>query len=174
MGEFGDLYAVTAEVALNFWVSNLRETMGWRQWSEVQDPIGLYLASVLGHFCQQSVDRKEILSDGYAPSDGEFRQFADLTQIAEMMMQQLTIGKSPRWMESAGAHILLYAGFFYRQNRGRHNIDFFSKMGVDCYRMAAVGERAKVMRLVAKGFRQYLFSFAELHRHLREKRYLIA
>jgi hypothetical protein len=70
---------------------------------------------VLGHFCLQSIDRADVLSPDYSPSELEFRQFADLTQIAEMMMQQLTSAKNPLWMESAGAHILLYAGFFQNQ-----------------------------------------------------------
>jgi hypothetical protein len=89
------------------------------------------------------------------------------------MMRQLTSAKNPLWMESAGAHILLYAGFFQNQNKGRHNIEFYSAMGRECYLMAAVGERAGIMKLMAKGFNQYLFHLANLHRHLQESRYLI-
>ena len=139
----------------------------------MRDSTGVYLASVLGHFCLQSIDRLAVLSPEYSCAETEFRQFADLTQIAEMMMQQLTSAKSPVWMESAGAHILLYAGFFQSQNRHRHNIGFFSSMGRDCYRMAAVGKREKMMKQVAAEFNQYLFLLANLHQHLRESRYLI-
>lgn len=170
---FEDLYGVTEEGALNFWVSHLHDTMGSQQWSRICDSTGVYLASVLGHFCLQSVDRQEILSPAYRPADQEFRQFADLTQIAELMMQQLTSAGNPLWMESAGAHILLYAGFFQNQNKNRHNIEFFSNMGRGCYLMAAVGKREKVMKLVAADFHQYLFHLAKLHQHLRESRYLI-
>ena len=74
---------------------------------------------------------------------------------------------------SAGAHILLYAGFFQSQNRHRHNIEFFATLGRDCYRMAAVGKRGKMMRLVAAEFSQYLFHLANVQRNLRESRYLI-
>ena len=77
------------------------------------------------------------------------------------------------WMEAAGAHILLYAGFFQDQNKDRHNIEFYSTMGRECYLMAAVGKRAGIMKLMAKGFSQYLFHLANLHRHLQESRYLI-
>jgi hypothetical protein len=115
----------------------------------------------------------EILSPDYSPSEGDFRQFADLTEIAEMMMRQLTSAKNPLWMESAGAHILLYAGFFQNQNKDRHNIEFYSAMGRECYLMAAVGKRARMMKLMAAGFHQYLFHLANLQRHLRESRYLI-
>jgi hypothetical protein len=170
---FEELYGVTEERALNFWASHLHEAIGNEQWSQIRDSTGVYLASVLGHFCLQSLDRMEVLSPDYSPGDGEFRQFADLTQIAEMMMRQLTSAKNPLWMESAGAHILLYAGFFQNQNKGRHNIEFYSAMGRECYLMAAVGKRAKMMKLMAAGFHQYLFLLAELHRHLRESRYLI-
>jgi hypothetical protein len=170
---FEQLYGVTEERALNFWASHLHETIGSKQWSEIRDSTGVYLASVLGHFCLQSVDRMELLSPDYSPGDGEFRQFADLTQIAELMMRQLTSAKNPLWMESAGAHILLYAGFFQDQNKDRHNIEFYSSMGRECYLMAAVGERAGIMKLMAKGFNQYLFHLANLHRHLQESRYLI-
>ena len=170
---FEDLYGVTEERVLNFWASHLHEVIGSKRWSQISDSTGVYLASVLGHFCLQSVDQMEVLSSDYSPSDQEFRQFADLTQIAELMMRQLTSAKNPLWMESAGAHILLYAGFFQSQNKGRHNIEFYSAMGRECYLMAAVGKRERMMKLMATGFHQYLFHLAELQRHLRESRYLI-
>jgi hypothetical protein len=170
---FDELYGVTEENALNFWTSHLHETIGSEQWSLIRDSTGVYLASVLGHFCLQSVDRMAVLSPDYSPSDQDFRQFADLTQIAELMMRQLTHARNPMWMESAGAHILLYAGFFQSQNKNRHNIAFYSTIGKECYLMAAVGKRERIMRLMAKGFDQYLFHLANLHRHLRESRYMI-
>ena len=170
---FDELYGVTEERALNFWASHLHETIGSEQWSRISDSTGVYLASVLGHFCLQPVDRMEALSPDYSPGDSEFRQFADLTQIAELMMRQLSSARNPLWMESAGAHILLYAGFFQNQNKNRHNIEFYSCLGRECYLMAAVGKRERVMKLMAEGFDQYLFHLANLHRHLRESRYLI-
>jgi hypothetical protein len=170
---FEQLYGVTEELALNFWADHLHETIGSEQWSQIHDSTGVYLASVLGHFCLQSVDHTEILSPDYNPGDQEFRQFADLTQIAELMMQQLASAKNPLWMESAGAHILLYAGFFQNQNKSRHNIGFYSQLGRECYLMAAVGKRERTMKLMADGFNQYLFHLASLHQHLQESRYLI-
>jgi hypothetical protein len=171
--DFEGLYGVTEERALNFWASHLEEAVGAARWAQICGSTGVYLASVLGHFCLQSVDRQELLADDYSPGEGDFRQFADLTQIAELRMQQLMVAKNPLWMESAGAHILLYAGFFQSQNKARHNIGFFSEMGRECYLMAAVGKRAKVMRQMAEGFSQYLFHLADVHRNLRESRYLI-
>jgi len=171
--EFEDLYGVTEERALNFWASNLQDAMGSSRWEQVRDSTGVYLASVLGHFCLQPIDRVEALSPEYSPGDGEFRQFADLTQIAEMMMQQLSSAKNPMWMESAGAHILLYAGFFQSQNRHRHNIEFFSSLGRECYRMAAVGKREKMMKRMAAEFAEYMYHLSEMHRNLQESRYLI-
>jgi hypothetical protein len=171
--DFEELYGVTEERALNFWASHLQDAMGSSRWAQIRDSTGVYLASVMGHFCLQPLDRVELLSEDYSPGDGEFRQFADLTQIAELMMRQLTSAKNPMWMESAGAHILLYAGFFQSQNKHRHNIEFFSAIGRECYLMAAVGKREKVMKLMAAEFGQYLYHLAELHRNLRESRYLI-
>ena len=171
--EFEELYGVTEERALNFWASNLQEAIGSKRWSQICNSTGVYLASVLGHFCLQPVDRMEVLSPEYSPGEMEFRQFADLTQIAELMMRQITSANNPLWMESAGAHILLYAGFFQSQNRHRHNIEFFATMGRNCYLMAAVGKRERMMKLMAAGFSQYLFHLASLHQHLRESRYLI-
>ena len=170
---FDELYGVTEEQALNFWASHIEEAIGSKRWSQICDSTGVYLASVLGHFCLQSIDRNEVLSPDYNPDDQEFRQFADLTQIAEMRMRQLTSAKNPLWMESAGAHILLYAGFFQAQNKHRHNIAFYSAMGRDCYLMAAVGKREKIMKLMAAGFSQYLLHLANLHQHLQDSRYLI-
>jgi hypothetical protein len=171
--DFEGLYGVTEERTLNFWTTNLQEAMGSERWAQIRDSTGVYLASVMGHFCLQPLDRNEILSPDYTPADTDFRQFADLTQIAELMMRQLTSARNPLWMESAGAHILLYAGFFQSQNRGRHNIEFFSTIGRDCYLMASVGKRAKIMQQMAEEFGQYLFYLASLHRHLNESRYLI-
>jgi hypothetical protein len=171
--DFENLYGVTQDRALNFWVCHLQETFGSSRWAQIRDSTGVYLASVMGHFCLQPIDRQEALSPDYNPGEEEFRQFADLTQIAEMMLQQLTSARNPLWMESAGAHILLYAGFFQSQNKHRHNIEFYATMGRDCYRMAAVGKRAKMMKLIAAEFGQYLFHLATLHRNLQENRYLI-
>jgi hypothetical protein len=171
--DFEELYGVTEERALNFWASHLHEAIGSQRWSQISDSTGVYLASVLGHFSLQPVDRLEVLSPDYSPGEMEFRQFADLTQIAELMMRQLTSANNPLWMESAGAHILLYAGFFQSQNRHRHNIEFFATMGRNCYLMAAVGKREKMMKMIAAEFGQYLFHLASLHQHLRESRYLI-
>jgi hypothetical protein len=116
IGYFEDLYGVTEERALNFWSSHLHETMGNKQWSQIGDSTGVYLASVLGHFCLQSVDRTEALSPDYSPGDKECRE---------------------------------------------------------CYLMAAVGKRERIMKLVAEGFDRYLFHLANLQQHLRESRYLI-
>lgn len=171
--DFEDLYGVTEERALNFWASHLHDAMGSKRWSQIGDSTGVYLASVLGHFCLQPVDRAEALSPEYSPGETDFRQFADLTQIAELMMQQLSSARNPLWMESAGAHILLYAGFFRDQHKRRHNIEFFATLGRECYLMAAVGKRERIMRMMAKGFDQYLFHLAEVHRHLNESRYLL-
>jgi hypothetical protein len=171
--DFEELYGVTEERVLNFWACNLEETVGTKTWAQIRESTGVYLASVLGHFCLQSVDRPEALSPDYSPGEQEFRHFADLTQIAEHMMGQLTTAKNPMWMESAGAHILLYAGFFQSHHRNRHNIEFFSAMGRDCYLMAAVGKRERIMKLMAADFRDYLMHLAELYRHMQERRYLI-
>jgi hypothetical protein len=171
--DFEDLYGVSEERTLNFWATQLQDAMGNSRWARIRDSTGVYLASVMGHFSLQSVHRTEVLSPDYNPGETEFRQFADLTQIAELMLRQLTSARNPLWMESAGAHILLYAGFFQDQNKGRHNIEFFSAIGRDCYLMAAVGKRERTMKLMAAEFGQYLFHLAELHRNLRESRYLI-
>ena len=64
---FEELYGVTEERALNFWASNLREAIGTERWSQISDSTGIYLASVLGHFCLQSVDRMEVRLSGLQP-----------------------------------------------------------------------------------------------------------
>ena len=55
--DFEDLYGVTEERALNFWASHLEDAMGISRWAQIRDSTGVYLASVLGHFCLQSMDR---------------------------------------------------------------------------------------------------------------------
>ena len=85
---FEELYGVTEERVLNFWASHLHEAIGTTRWSQIRDSTGVYLASVLGHFCLQPVDRMEALSPDYSPGDSEFRQFADLTQIASALKRE--------------------------------------------------------------------------------------
>jgi hypothetical protein len=46
-------------------------------------------------------------------------------------------------------------------------------MGRECYLMAAVGKRERMMKLMASDFSQYFFPSASLYRHLQESRYLI-
>jgi len=168
-----EVCGVTQESLFNFWTSNLQETVGSKRWSQIRESSGVYLASVLGRFSLRSMDSVEIVSPNYDPGMEEFRQFADLTQIAEMMMHQVTSARSPIWMESAGAHILLFAGFFYHHNKRQHSIPFFAKIGRECYLMAAVGKREKLLKLIARGFDEYLFYLARLYAHLAEKKYLL-
>ena len=72
--DFEELYGVTEERALNFWASHLQDAMGSSRWAQIRDSTGVYLASVMGHFCLQPLDRVELLSEDYSPGDGEFRQ----------------------------------------------------------------------------------------------------
>ena len=64
---FEELYGVTEERALNFWATNLREAIGTERLARISDSTGIYLASVLGHFCLQSVDRMEVALSGLQP-----------------------------------------------------------------------------------------------------------
>ena len=108
--DFEELYGVTEEGALNFCVSHLEETIGSEHWSQIRDSTGVYIASVLGHFCLQSIDRRAVLSPDYNPDELEFRQFADLTQIAEMMMRQLTSASKPAPSGLSSKDLLLIGG----------------------------------------------------------------
>ena len=166
-----ELYGVDKQAVLNFWNLHVQEAVG-PEWDKVRRPVQSYLLTVLSHFCLEPQDRALVRSDQYKPGPDEFRQFADLGQIAEFMMYQL-ISATPASMESAGAHILLYAGFFRDHYAQRHNLPTFTRIGRDCYRMAAVGERERVLRQVAAGFEKYLSYMATLHDYLAFKRYLI-
>ena len=166
-----ELYEVDKEAVLNFWNLHVHEAVG-PEWDQVRRPVRSYLLTVLSHFCLEPQDRALVRSEAYKPGPDEFRQFADLSQIAEFMMSQL-ISASPTSMESAGAHILLYAGFFRKHSAQRHYLPTFTSIGRDCYRMAAVGERERVLRQVAAGFAKYLLYLSTLHDYLSFKRYLI-
>ena len=166
-----ELYGVDKQAVLNYWYLHFQEALG-NQWARVHRPVQTYLLTVLSHFCLEPQDRALTLSEAYKPSPDEFRQFADLSQIAEFMMHQL-ISATPKLMESAGAHILLYAGFFRQHYGKRHNLPTFSRIGRDCYYMAAVGEREEVLREVATGFDQYLSYMGTLHDYLQFKKFLI-
>lgn len=127
----------------------------------------------MGHFCLQPVDRAQLLSDDYNPGEEEFRQFADLTQIAELMMRQLTSANNPlvdgigRSAHSAVRGILPEP----EPSPPQHRVLLLD--GPRRYLMAAVGKRARMMKLMAAEFGQYLFHLANLHRNLQQNRYLI-
>lgn len=171
--EYGELCEVSRENVFNFWTENLQESMGAEEWRRIGDPTGIYLAGVLGYFCLHSEDRVQLLSANNRPDERAFRRFADLSQVAEMMMCRLSAARHPSWMEAAGAHILLYAGFFHHYYHARYNIKFFSKLGKECYLGAAVGQRQETMKLMAREFEQSLFHLFCLRQHLEEKKYLI-
>lgn len=68
-----------------------------------------YLLTILAHFCLEPQNRTLVLSDGYKPAADEFRQFSDLSQIAQLMTSHL-FSANPAWTESARAHLQLYSG----------------------------------------------------------------
>jgi hypothetical protein len=168
-----NLYGVTEERALNFWAAHLQDEMGSARWAQIRDSTGVYLASVLGHFCLQSVDRLAVLSGrlqsgrGRVPAVCRPDPDCGADDAATDQREESAVDGVGRRAHSAVCGILPEPEPASAQHR------VLATMGRDCYLMAAVGKREKMMKLMAAEFGQYLFHLANVHRNLRESRYLI-
>ena len=80
-------------------------------------------------------------------------------------------------MEAAGAQCLLLTGFFEDQLRRRHNIRWYTHLGVGFFRRAAALERSpqrvRLLAAIAAGFEPWRQRYARLSRDLRERSFLL-
>ncbi len=127
----------------------------------------LYNASVLAHYAQVST-RAAVELPTPAALGGVFDHFViDSTLAHDGLM-----------METAGAQCLLLGGFFARQMRRRHSIQWYADLGSSFFARAAAQEqaslKAKMLDAIARRFEAWRLRYERLSDELRVQRYLLS
>src|SRR5262245_18318096 len=121
------LLASDSRETLQFFFSQLRDvTLA----EHMDDQSVLYNASVLAHFASTSTQTPSGL-----PSP------AALTEVFDRFALRPVLRDDPGMMETAGGQCLLLTGFFADQMRGRHNLEWYGRLGASFYRVAAATSR---------------------------------
>ena len=149
--------AVSHGQALRFFFEHLRDVS-----EDVSAPERelLYNASVLAHFASTSTASTEFPG---TPST--------LGTVFDLFVTDRSQHADPEIMEAAASQCLLLTGFFGRQLRRRHNVDWYASLGVGFYGQAASHgtdrARTAMMRTMAARFafwrRQQARLAKELH-----------
>jgi hypothetical protein len=159
-----DWLAVSRSQALRFFFERLRD---------VSDESGapeselLYNASLLAHFATTSATS----CDTFPATP------TDLTQIFDVFVMDRSGHVDPDVLEAGASQCLLLTGFFCRQLRRRHNVDWYAALGAGYYRLAAKRavdrDRARMMRVMAGRFEFWRYHQDRLARELRDMPLLI-
>ena len=159
-----DWLAVSGPQALRFFFERLKDVS---EESNVPEGELLYNASMLAHFASTSSASTEDFPA--APTS--------LTAIFDTFVLDRSGHRDPDILEAAASQCLLLTGFFCRQVRRRHNVDWYARIGAGYYREAAKyatdWERARMMRVMAGRFEFWRYQQDRLARDLRESRLLI-
>jgi hypothetical protein len=123
---FEELVAIDSNAALNFFVSNLRDSAEAERVLELREDETLYVASILAHYSQTS--RADTAS---IPSMGNLSEVFDNFILHTSLMSDAEI------LEIGGSQILLFAGFFRDQMARRHNVRWYDQVGQSMYEKAS-------------------------------------
>ena len=162
MGPYRELLATDHRLALEFFFIGLRDVSD----STVDQQELLYNASVLAHFAQVSTQ-----------AEAEWPAPADLSAVFDHFVSDTTLLSDRLMMEMAGAQCLLLTGFFGDQMRQRHNIRWYTGLGISFFNRAAAQEpsphKARLLNAVAKHFELWRQRHRRLSRELRDQPYLL-
>jgi hypothetical protein len=120
---FEELIAIDSRHALNFFLVNLKETMGAQRFRD--DEVS-YVASILAHYSQTSR-----FDTGSIPS------MANLSEVFDNFILQTATQRDPGMLEMGGSQVLLFAGFFRDQMARRHNVRWYDQIGQSLYERAS-------------------------------------
>ena len=160
---FEELIAINSANALNFFVENLRETVGARQVNENEV---FYVASVLAHYSQTS--RSDTTS---IPS------MAGLSEVFDNFILQTVTGHDSELLEMGGSQVLLFAGFFRDQMSRRHNVKWYDQVGQSLYEKAgqysASVKKRQLFDGLSESFPVWTMTCRDLSRTLRDNQFLL-
>ncbi len=154
-----DWLAVTGGQALRFFFERLKDVS-----EDSGAPQGelLYNASLLAHFATTSTS-----STDHFPSTP-----TSLTAVFDVFVMDRSRHVDPDLMEAAASQCLLLTGFFGRQLRHRHNIEWYAALGAGYYRdaarLTADRERARMMFVMGGRFHFWRHQQARLASELRD------
>ena len=162
VGPLPELLAAGEQQTLEFFVVHLREVSG----PTVDHHELLYNASVLAHYAQVSTHTAVDLATP-----------ATLAAVFDHFVFDTSLQHDSTMMEAAGAQCLLLGGFFEDQLRRRHNIRWYTRLGVGFFSRAAALERSpqkvRLLAAIAAGFEPWRQRHARLSRELRDRSYLL-
>jgi len=162
--DMGECLGVTNRQALQFFFEHLKGVT-----DDDAPPASevLYNASVLAHFASTSTSAR----DAFPASP------ASLVTVFDIHVLDRSQHLDPEIMEAAGAQCLLLTGFFFDQQRRRHNVDWYAALGMGFYERAARGrkdrERSRMMETMARRFGFWRHQQHRLARELRDAPSLI-
>jgi hypothetical protein len=100
-----------------------------------------------------------------------------LTNVFDTFVLDRSRHNDPDILEAAASQCLLLTGFFCRQVRRRHNVEWYARLGAGYFRQAARRandwERARMMRVMAGRFDFWRYQQDRLARELRDQPFLI-
>jgi hypothetical protein len=155
--------AVTNQQALRFFFERLRDV------SETDHPPQgelMYNASVLAHFASTSIAS----TTTFPPSP------TSLATVFDVFVLDRSQHADPGIMEAAAAQCLFLTGFFGIQQRQRHNVRWYARLGAGFF--ASAGQlhrqraRAMMMWAMSERFEYWRATQARLATELRDERLL--
>ena len=162
VGSLGPLLAAGDQQTLEFFVLRLREISE----PTVDQQELLYNASVLAHYARVSTH-----------SAADLATPATLAAVFDHFVFDTSLRHDSEMMEAAGAQCLLLAGFFADQLRRRHNIGWYSRLGVGFFNQAAAlgrsPEKVRLLAAMSDGFESWRQRHARLSRELRDRAFLL-
>ena len=135
--------AVSERRAFQFFLEHLRDVI-----DPEEPPAGelLYNASLLAHFATTSTASL----DTFPPSP------ATLSTVFDLFVMDHSGHGSPDIMEAAAAQCLLLTGFFHAQQKRRHQVAWYARLGAAFYARAAASQhdkaRSRLMDTMARRF----------------------
>lgn len=156
--------AVTNQQALRFFFEHLRDVT---EPSEPPQGELLYNASVLAHFATTSTASPET----FPPCP------VSLSTVFDLFVLDRSQASDPEILEAAGSQCLILTGFFRDQQRGRHAVDWYARLGMAFYDRASRAThnhaRSAMMAAMARRFAYWREQQHRLAIELREAPLLI-
>jgi hypothetical protein len=163
MAPLQELLATDHRLVLEFFLLSLRDVSG----PAVDRQELFYNASVLAHYAQVSTQ-----------ADTEWPAPENLSTIFDHFVVDTSLPRGSLMMEIAGAQCLLLTGFFEDQMRRRHNLRWYTELGIGFFSRAALQEssprKARLLNAIASRFELWRQRHARLSRELRDQPYLLA
>ncbi len=162
MEEYDSLLAVTQRSAVQFFYDHLLDLAPDASKNEK-----LYNASVLAHSASTSVCSTE-----HFPST-----IPNLKVFFDRFVLDRSEHHDPELFEAAGAQCLVLTGFFARQMRHNHNLEWYASLGKGFFKRSADygtdPARVRMMTVMASEFGYWQQKYRILSRKIRESPYLL-